>query len=457
MPKIERKVLNRVEGEIHLKLLWDRDVIKDAYIQNLNFRGFEFILQNKPPLDALVITPRVCGICGHAHLIATVKALEDIYKKNGYNIQLSSKAKLIRKITHTVEIIQNHIRWFYLFVMPDFLKLEKDEKLKQLYVPIKGTKWRKGLNASNEALKIISILAGQWPHTSYAIPGGVMCDPVSTDIVECINLADFIIRFFEDEIVGTDINNYLSITSFEEFMDKIKEGDLRKFIDLSIKNRMEKIGRSYNRFITLDTVSPCIKEGVIKKRNCKLNINKIKEIETFSFLEKNKHNFSRKKYSWAKAVRYDGLPMETGPLARKITAENKLFSNLQATFGDSYMVRVWARIDEIGRMALTVKSWLLGINIKEPSYIKPVIDIDRLEGEGTGAVEAARGSLLHQVKIKDRKIKNYNIITPTTWNLGPRCEKYLSPAEKAIIGLDSSLKAEMVLRSFDVCSVCTTH
>jgi Ni,Fe-hydrogenase I small subunit len=37
------------------------------------------------------------------------------------------------------------------------------------------------------------------------------------------------------------------------------------------------------------------------------------------------------------------------------------------------------------------------------------------------------------------------------------CAVHLSPAEKAIIGLDSQLKAEMVLRSFDVCSVCTTH
>ncbi|MDQ7056380.1 MAG: nickel-dependent hydrogenase large subunit [Persephonella sp.] len=54
-------------------------------------------------------------------------------------------------------------------------------------------------------------------------------------------------------------------------------------------------------------------------------------------------------------------------------------------------------------------------------------------------------------------IKKYNIITPSTWNLGPRCEKYLSPAEKAITGTDSQLKAEMILRSFDVCSVCTTH
>lgn len=143
MPKIERKVLHRVEGEIQLKLIWENRRIKDAFIQNLNFRGFEFILENRPPLDALVITPRICGICGHSHLIATVKALEDIYRKNGYSIDISYKASLIRNVTHTVEIIQNHIRWFYLFVMPDFLKLEKDKDILEDFTPLKGDKWKK--------------------------------------------------------------------------------------------------------------------------------------------------------------------------------------------------------------------------------------------------------------------------------------------------------------------------
>ncbi|WP_457644332.1 nickel-dependent hydrogenase large subunit [Persephonella sp.] len=457
MPKVERKILHRVEGEVQLKLVWEEGKIKDVYIQNLNFRGFEYILENRPPLDALVITPRICGICGHSHLIATVKALEDIYRKNGYKLDISYKASLIRNVTHAVEIIQNHIKWFYLFVMPDFLKLERNKDSLNEYVPLQGTKWKKSLNVSNEILKIISILAGQWPHTSYTLPGGVMCDPLDTDIIEAVSYVDKILRFFEEEIIGTDINKYLSVENFDQFMDEITTGDLRKFVDMTIKNGLDREGRAYNRFITVDAIVPCVREGVIKKRNCKFDPSKIREIDSYSFLTKDGTNFSRKRYSWAKAVRYDGLPMETGPLARKAVSRNKLFRDLIMRFGDSYLVRVWARIDEIGRMSLTLKSYLLGIKIKEPSYIKPPIKIEKLEGKGTGLIEAARGSLLHTIEVKNGKIKSYSIITPTTWNLGPRCEKYHSPAEKAIIGLDNSLKAEMVLRSFDVCSVCTTH
>ncbi|RUM62344.1 MAG: Ni,Fe-hydrogenase large subunit, partial [Persephonella sp.] len=99
MNKIKKTVLNRVEGEIELKLIWEDGKIKDAFVIAPNFRGFEFILEGKPPLDTLVITPRVCGICGHAHLIATTNVLEALYKENGYNIEVSEKAKLIRNIT----------------------------------------------------------------------------------------------------------------------------------------------------------------------------------------------------------------------------------------------------------------------------------------------------------------------------------------------------------------------
>lgn len=81
MAKVEKRILNRVEGEIELKLVWEKGRIKDAFIIAPNFRGFEFILENKPLLDALVITPRICGICGHAHLIATTNALEICIEK----------------------------------------------------------------------------------------------------------------------------------------------------------------------------------------------------------------------------------------------------------------------------------------------------------------------------------------------------------------------------------------
>lgn len=65
--------------------------------------------------------------------------------------------------------------------------------------------------------------------------------------------------------------------------------------------------------------------------------------------------------------------------------------------------------------------------------------------------------MLHEVKIHKGIITSYDIITPTVWNLGPGNDIEYSVSQKAILGLDTIEKAKIVLRSFDVCSVCTTH
>ena len=452
MKKVSKTVLNRVEGEIELKLVWENGSIKDAFIIAPNFRGFEFILRGKPPLDVLVITPRVCGICGHAHLLATTSALENLYKEAGYNLRITQKAKLIRKITLSSEIVQNHIRWFYLFVFPDLLKLTNEESLFE-YTPIKGSKWRKAVDYSSKIVKVIALFGGQWPHTSYSIPGGVMCDPTTTEVMEAISTVDSLIELTEKEIIGMDLEEYLSIKNPNEYLEK-SNGDLSVFLKTVQKHNLDKKGKAYKRFLTVCDVYPVVSKGTTKKKKCPFDIKKVKEIKDFSFLNKKR---TGKEYSWATAVRYDRLPYETGPLARRVNNKDRLFLNLLSTYGDTYFSRIWARVDEIVKFLFSMKRWLEELDIKEPSYIKPPIDIREVEGKSYGVVEAARGSLIHFLETEEGKIKDYSIITPSVWNLGTRCKKYHSPAEKAIIGLDNPLFAEMVLRSFDVCSVCTTH
>ncbi len=454
MPKIQKTVLNRVEGEIELKLEWENGKIKDVFIIASNFRGFEFILEGKPPLDALVITPRICGICGHAHLIATTNALEKAYENAGYPLEISQKAKIIRKLTLSAEIVQNHIRWFYLFVFPDILKLEKGNKQFENFIPIKGSQWRKALEYSSKIVKIISLFGGQWPHTSYSLPGGVVSDPTTFEIVEAIDIVDSLINYVEQDILGMNAEDYLSITDPETFFEK-SDGDLKIFLQTVKKHNFHKIGKAYKRFLTVCEMNPVIAKGITRRKKCEFDINKVKEIKTFSYLSDDKNLDN--KYSWATAVRYDGYPYETGPLARRINNQDPLFLNLLSEYKDSYFTRIWARVDEIIKLLFSMKQWLQEINLKEKSFIQPKIDIKELETEGYGTVEAARGSLIHFIKIKEGKIQKYEIITPSVWNLGTRCEKYLSPAEKAIKGLKSGIQAEMVLRSFDVCSVCTTH
>jgi hydrogenase large subunit len=126
-------------------------------------------------------------------------------------------------------------------------------------------------------------------------------------------------------------------------------------------------------------------------------------------------------------------------------------------YSDSLLSRIVARVCEIPQLLNHTLELIDSLDLSEPSFIEPPIDINRVSGTGVASVEAARGSLIHKVKLEDGIIKEYTIITPTQWNLSSGDKNYPAIAQKAIIGLETQELAELVFKSFDVCSVCTTH
>jgi len=181
------------------------------------------------------------------------------------------------------------------------------------------------------------------------------------------------------------------------------------------------------------------------------------------------------KYSWAKSPRYnvDGLghvPLEAGPLARRMAAggpnalphqdNDPLFPDMVNKIGPSVFVRQMARMHEAPKYYRWARQWLDQINLHESFYTKPT---EYAEGRGFGATEAARGALADWIVIEDNKIKNYQVVTPTAWNIGPRdAANTLGPMEQALVGspiadIDDPVELGHVARSFDSCLVCTVH
>ncbi len=90
------------------------------------------------------------------------------------------------------------------------------------------------------------------------------------------------------------------------------------------------------------------------------------------------------------------------------------------------------------------------------------------DGVGVGLIDAMRGSLGHWITMKDHKVASYQVLTPSTWDAGPRrSDTDLSPYEDALIGtpitenpVDGKLigvDVVRVVRSFDPCMACDVH
>ncbi len=285
------------------------------------------------------------------------------------------------------------------------------------------------------------------------IPGGVMSDPTKMDLINMQNYLQIAINFFEDSIVDTSLDNYLSFTSFDNF-EKIG-GDLKLFKDFAFKYELQNYGKSYNRFISLSETNLFKKGRFSSKVINKIDLSKILENSDSTFTLSGDNT---QKHTWSKNVTYDDAFFETGPLARAIISNRKFVKDIHKNFDDSAFTRVLARLDELAFLLEDTKNLISKVNTKEASFIKPKISINKIDKvEAASAVEATRGSLYHKIDIEKGKIKLYDVITPTVWNLGPSNKKEQGIAQKAIIGTSSIDIAKIILRSFDVCSVCTTH
>ena len=200
--------------------------------------------------------------------------------------------------------------------------------------------------------------------------------------------------------------------------------------------------------------------------------------ETKPLKEDPKYNPGGGGYSWLKAPRYEGMATEVGPLSRVLVAYAKGHPEIKPVVDmvlGKLGVGAGALFSTLGRTAARgietlvigqrIEKWmgeLLG-NLKNgdtatytpwefPSY-----------GEGVGLADVPRGSLGHWCVIEGDKIKNYQYVVPSTWNLGPRDGKgQLGPLEEALIGTPIAdpkkpLEVLRTVHSFDPCIACAVH
>jgi [NiFe] hydrogenase large subunit len=184
------------------------------------------------------------------------------------------------------------------------------------------------------------------------------------------------------------------------------------------------------------------------------------------------------KYSWIKAPRYEGQPCEVGPLARVLVAYGygkKEFTdlvngtlqklNLPAAALFSTLGRTAARALETVAIGDAMEPWIMGLvgNLKKGNGKTYTPWTMPKTGKGCGLNDVARGSLGHWVEIEDGKIKNYQYVVPSTWNLGPRCKAgKLGPVEESLIGTPvadpkNPLEIIRTVHSFDPCIACAVH
>ena len=186
------------------------------------------------------------------------------------------------------------------------------------------------------------------------------------------------------------------------------------------------------------------------------------------------------RYTCVKCPTYDGKPMEAGSMSRIFAAYVRgvpfIKENVDAVLGllgakpgdlsafQNTLGRTAIRQIETMYVADLMVEWVteLAEAIKggDSEYFREPLTTT---GEGAGFWEAPRGALYHSEKVENGKIKGYQIIIPSTWNLAPvNAEGVHGPLEQALIGvpvedIEKPINALRTVHAFDPCTACAVH
>lgn len=457
MTETKRIILNpvtRISGFLGIDATIDNNLVTDARTEGLLFRGFEKMLEGRSPLDAVYFTQRICGICSTAHSIASSLALE-----SALGIKVSQQGRYLRDVIHACEFLQNHIRHFYQYTSPDFVRLPKGNTLfetdhNDFRLPAGKNDlivqhFFDSLEYSRSAHEMLAILGGKAPHNHGVFIGGV----TSQATIENISSLKMLVQNIREFIISKMIPDAYTIADY--YKDYFENGQgYGNLLSFGCFDRYEKLGTLY--------VDPLVYSGgsimAFHPNEITENIYSSwyadKKVAYMPLETVPEPDMSKSEgYSWVKAPRYGGIPYEVGPLARMWLCGE--YRN-----GISTMDRTLARVLEAKKLTdiiLTLLDNLIfGIDVQRE------YDIPQ-SAYGIGLTDTTRGALGHWLKIENGLISFYQIITPSVWNLSTRGQDNLpGPCEKALIGTtlkdtDNPVELGRIIRSFDPCVSCATH
>ena len=353
----------------------------------------------------------------------------------------------------------------------------------------------KALDYQRKAAQAVAILGGKNPHIQNLVVGGV-ATAINMENLATLNMErlaylrslmeetrDFVQKVYYPDMIaiaaaykdwfryGAGVTNYLAVPEFPEdtkntrfalnggIISDANIGSMRAIRDhhddYLIKNIKESVAHAW--YEGSASLHPW--EGETKP-------------EYTDFKENGK-------YSWCKAPRLDGKPVQTGPPAQILASYaagnarvKKLVDGTNAKIGigikdyHSTMGRLVARSVRAHLMAdialENLDKLINNIASGDKVYANHT-EIPKGEYKGVGFHEAPRGTLSHWIVIKNRKIENYQAVVPSTWNASPRDEKgALGPYEASLIGnpvaqADKPLELLRTIHSFDPCIACAVH
>jgi F420-non-reducing hydrogenase large subunit len=461
MKKISIDPITRLEGHGRIDIFLDEEGdVANAYLVIPELRGFEKFCQGRPVEELPRITPRICGVCPEAHLMASAKACDAVF-----HVEPPRAGKKLRELFYSAFYVADHTTHFYILAAPDFVMgPDADPAVRNILGVINKVGVEVGgkvIEARARSLDIVKMLGGRTVHPIGAIPGG-MSKPLSEEgrkqVEESarwlVEFAQFSLELFNDVVLGN--KEYVDLVMSDPFtlatyyMGLVDDQNKVNFYDGLVR-----------------VVDP---EGVelVKYAPHQYLDNIVEHVEPWTYL----------KFPYLKKVGWKGLVggKDSGvyratPLSRLNAADGmatplaqEQYQRMYETLGGKPVHQTlathWARLVE----TLYAAERLLEL-ATDPEITDPKVRTIPTETptEGVGIVEAPRGTLTHHYTTDEQGlVVKCNLIVGTTNNHAPIAIS-IKQAAQGLIKKGQAISegvlnmVEMAFRAYDPCMGCATH
>src|SRR3989338_7101451 len=352
--------ISKIEGAASLEIK-----VRNKKIEYLKFsisewkRFYTQAIQGKPAVAVPQLVARICGTCSNAHLLCSLKAIE-----NAFSVMPSNQTKQLRKLLYFGLIIRDHALHLYIFSLPDIYGKnsildfdENDPVQKQLLDDAFAVK---------EVGNQLSIrVGGRSVHAPFPTIGGFLKLPKLEELKEMIiklsHIRERIIRL---------------IDIFQKTPDTLAPKDHIEFSGLSSADFSFLQGAMKN-----SSALP-IEENTFGDHLDKFVI----------------------PYSHARGFKFKGNLMMVGALARLNLSKNSLHAKTKVTAANALAIFPSANLfhNNLAQAVEILHAVDLASDLIESLSSlnqEPLLQIKAVESTGVGVIEAPRGTLYHKYEI----------------------------------------------------------
>lgn len=459
--------VTRLEGHGKIDIFLDADgEVADCYFQVPELRGFEKFCEGRPVEELPRITPRICGVCPEAHMMASAKACDAVF-----GAELPLTAKLLRELQYNLFYVTDHTTHFYALGAPDFVMGPMSDPAQRNLIGVIG---KVGLDIARQVLQCrawgheaAAIFGGKPVNPANAIPGGMSKGLNAAERLRLEQICRFMVEFGQLTLkLLHDI-----VLSNKEYLDLILTGPyLHRTYSMGLVDSQNLVN-FYDGHVRV--VDP---EGneLCRYAPHEYTQHIAERVEPWSYL----------KFPYLKAVGWKGFVdgMDSGvyratPQSRLNAAAGMNTPRAQEAYEEYFETLTgdrtgrkpvhhtlaihWARCIELLNAAERALELVQHPEITHPENFRVMCGKSR--GEGIGIVEAPRGTLTHHYLTDENGIvRKANLIVGTTNNHAAICMS-IKAAAKGLIHKGVELTegvlnmVEMAFRAYDPCFGCATH